>query len=70
MAQYTTVEATRKLGVARDTIYRWIKAKHIPTGRITKMGKSKFRTWTDAELRVIQKWMKSNPHQNRGRKFK
>lgn len=70
MAQYTTVEAAKELGIGRDTLYRWMRAKLIPTGRITRMGNSKFRTWTDAELKLVRKWMKGNPHQSRGRKLK
>jgi excisionase family DNA binding protein len=34
-------ELTVHLGVARDTIYRWIEAKHMPAHRIGRLWKFK-----------------------------
>jgi excisionase family DNA binding protein len=70
VARYTTVQAAKKLGIGRDTIYRLMKAKQIPSGEVTRIGTYRLRTWTDADLAEIRKFMKENPHGNRGRKEK
>jgi excisionase family DNA binding protein len=68
--QYTTVQAAKILGIGRDTLYRWMKAKKIPTGRITRVGEYEFRTWTDEELDRVRAYMRRHPRVGRGRKRK
>jgi excisionase family DNA binding protein len=68
MAEYTTTQAAKKLGIGRDTMYRWIQAKLIRPGRVTRFGNYQIRAWADEDLAKIREWMKKNPHENRGRK--
>jgi excisionase family DNA binding protein len=68
---YTTVQAARELGVGRDTLYRWMKAKKIRGSRIIRVGTGttfKFRLWTHRDLVAIRRWMKQNPYRGRGKK--
>jgi len=73
MAEYTTVQAARKLGIGRDTIYRWMRSNKIKGARIVRVGGQagiKVRLWTDADLAAIRTWMKESKHGNLGRKRK
>lgn len=67
---FTTVQAAQKLGVARDTVYRWMRANRVKGAQITKIGDLRVRLWTEDDLNRIRLWMKENPHPNRGRKRK
>jgi len=68
MKLYTTVRAAKILGVARDTIYRWIRDDKIRGAQITRAGKFQSPLWTDADLDRMRKWMRDHPHPNRGRR--
>ena len=68
---YTTVEAARELGISRNTIYQWMKAKKINGGRVIRFGISAgvtLRVWTEDDLAAIQQWMSENPYAGRGKK--
>jgi len=70
---YTTVQAAKELGVSRDTIYRWMRARKIKGGRAIRVGTSvavQLRLWTDRDLAAIRQWMKQNPYKGRGKKAK
>jgi excisionase family DNA binding protein len=71
MKTYTTVQAARELGIGRDTIYRWMRAKKIRGGRVIRVGTTvgvQLRVWTDRDLAAIRRWMKQNPYKGRGEK--
>lgn len=71
MKTYTTVQAARKLGIGRDTLYRWMKAKHIKGSKVLRVGAGatvQVRLWTERDLAAIRSWMKQNPYKGRGRK--
>jgi len=65
---YTTVQAAKKLGIARDTIYRWMRDKKITGAKLTREGKFQSPLWTDEDLKRIRRYMKENPRENRGKK--
>lgn len=67
---YTTVQAAKKLGIARDTIYRWMRDKKIRGPEITREGRFVSPLWADEDLKRIRKYMKENPRENRGKKRK
>ena len=71
MKTYTTVQAARNLGIGRDTLYRWMKAKKIKGSRVLRVGTGatfQVRLWTERDLRAIRRWMKQNPYKGRGKK--
>ena len=68
---YTTVQAARELGIGRDTLYRWMKAKKIKGSKVVRVGTDatfQFRLWTQRDLAAIRRWMKQNPYKGRGEK--
>lgn len=71
MKAYTTVQAARKLGVGRDTLYRWMKAKKIRGSKLLRVGAGatfQVRLWTERDLAAIRRWMKQNPYKGRGQR--
>jgi excisionase family DNA binding protein len=71
MKSYTTVQAAKELGIGRDTLYRWMKAKKIKGSRVFRLGTGaavQVRLWTEHDLAAIRRWMKGNPYKGRGRK--
>jgi excisionase family DNA binding protein len=69
--EYSTVQLAKKLGIARDTIYRWIRSKRIEGGRVHRFGTGvQVRIWTEKDLKAIGRWMKANPYKSRGIKIK
>ncbi len=68
---YTTVQAAKELGVGRDTIYRWMRAKKVKGGRVVRFGTGaavQLRVWTERDLAAIRRWMRENPYKGRGKK--
>lgn len=71
MKAYTTVQAARELGIGRDTLYRWMKAKKIKGSEVLRVGTGatfQVRLWTERDLAAIRRWMKQNPYKGRGQK--
>jgi excisionase family DNA binding protein len=71
MKTYTTVQAARQLGIGRDTLYRWMKAKKIRGSKLLRVGTGatfQIRLWTERDLAAIRRWMKQNPYKGRGQK--
>jgi excisionase family DNA binding protein len=67
---YTTVQAAKTLGVARDTLYRWMRDGKIRRPKITREGVFQSPLWTEQDLEWMRKIMKMNPHRNLGKKRK
>jgi excisionase family DNA binding protein len=65
---YTTVKLADRLGVARDTLYRWMRAKKIKAAKVVRIGTVTVRLWTEKDVASISKWMKENPRSDRGQK--
>ena len=65
MKTYTTVQLAKHLGIGRDTLYRWMKAKKIQAVRVTRLGNIRVRLWTDRDAAKIRKYMKQ--HYGRGK---
>jgi predicted site-specific integrase-resolvase len=64
--RFNTLELSRKLGINRDTIRRWILAGKIPAGTLEGEGNTKRRVWSAFEVAKIIEFMNANP--NRGRR--
>jgi len=53
MAEYSTREAAKKLGLTLLTIQRYIAAKKIPSPPVRTLGGGKFRVWTDKDIETV-----------------
>ena len=60
MKTYTTVQAAQKLGVSRNTIYRWIRGRKIKAAGFVRTNgvELRIRLWTEKDLRDIRKFMR------------
>jgi excisionase family DNA binding protein len=70
---YTTVQVAKLLGVGRDTIYRWMRANKIPSGKVIPVGVGasfQARQWTERDVERIRKYKQENYLKGRGRKPK
>ena len=54
MAEYSTREAAKKLGLTLLTIQRYIAAKKIPAPAVRILGGGKFRVWTDKDIETVR----------------
>jgi excisionase family DNA binding protein len=54
MAEYSTREAAKKLGLTLLTIQRYIAAKKIPSPPVRILGGGKFRVWTDKDIEHVR----------------
>jgi DNA-binding transcriptional MerR regulator len=74
MRTYTTGKLAKKLGISRDTLHRWMRAKKIKPGRLTRIsaggGVFAVRLWTTEDVRAIRSYMAKNYCKGRGRKPK
>jgi excisionase family DNA binding protein len=74
MRTYTTAQLAKKLGIGRDTLYRWMRAKKIKPGRLQRIrtggGEFAVRSWTTEDVRAIRTYMTKNYRKGRGRKPK
>jgi hypothetical protein len=75
MKTYSTVQLAKHLGIGRDSLYRWMRAKKITPGRMVRVplgGGVMFqsRQWTEKDAASIKKFMKENYRKGRGRKPK
>lgn len=70
--QYSTVELARALGVGRDSLYRWMRAGAIPSGRVVTLpiANTRVRVWTDADVRKIRRFLRESYVAGRGRRKK
>ena len=70
MKTYTTVQTAQKLGISRNTIYRWIRGRKIKAARFVSTNGVEFRIrlWTEKDLRDIRKFMRRSYVPRAGRK--
>ena len=54
MAQYSTNQAAKKLGIAVTSLDRYIAAKKVPAPMPTKIGKWNVRAWTDEDIERVR----------------
>jgi len=68
MKTYTTVQLAERLGVGRDTIYRWMRAGKIKAAPVSRLGPFRVRLWTDRDVARIRKFMEEGYFDGRGRR--
>jgi len=65
---YTTVQIAQRLGIGRDSLYRWMRRRKIKPAPVTRIGRFRVRLWTDQDVARIKKYMKENYFEGRGKK--
>jgi len=55
MADYSSAQAARELGITPAALSKYIKAKKIPAPRTIQVGKLKLQAWTAAEIECVRK---------------
>jgi predicted site-specific integrase-resolvase len=68
MKTYTTVQLAERLGVGRDTIYRWMRAGKIKTAPVSQLGPFRVRLWTERDVARIRAFMQEGYFAGRGRR--
>ncbi len=68
MKTYTTVQLAERLGIGRDTIYRWMRAGKIKTARVSRIGPFRVRLWTERDVARIRAFMEKGYFEGRGRR--
>ena len=56
------------VGIGRATLERWLREGRIPTPEKIRIGKRKFRLWTDQDLAAIRKYKVSSYNKKPRRK--
>ena len=54
MADYSTREAAKELGISMTTINRYVASKKIPLPPLTRVGGVKVRLWSDKDLTKVR----------------
>jgi excisionase family DNA binding protein len=66
--EYATSEVAKMVGVDKRTLYRWLYDQRLPEPRQIKVGRVKFRIWTDIDvqraLELRQEMRRGRPLQN------
>jgi excisionase family DNA binding protein len=60
MRNYSISEAARELGVRRTTLYKWIRAKQVPTPEAQFVSGIRFRFWTEAQMAKVREYKASS----------
>jgi excisionase family DNA binding protein len=51
---YSISEAARELGVDRNTLYKWIREKHIPAPKAVFVSGIRLRVWTENQFAKLR----------------
>jgi predicted site-specific integrase-resolvase len=68
MAQYSTHQVARAVGVNKSTLLRWLYAGKLAEPTIVETPTSVIRIWSDADLKRAQRYKEQNYRKGRGRK--
>jgi predicted site-specific integrase-resolvase len=70
MANLSTQDVARKVGINRVTLERWLSSGKVEAPKIVRFGKNEFRNWTAADVERVRKYKQENYRKGRGRKAK
>jgi excisionase family DNA binding protein len=59
MRLYSISEAARNLGVDRNTLYKWIREKEIPTPKVQFVSGIRLRVWTETQMAELRAYKTS-----------
>lgn len=68
MANLSTQDVARQVGINRVTLERWLSSGKVPAPKTLRFGKSEFRDWTDAAVERVRKYKAAHYRKGRGRK--
>jgi len=68
MANLSTEQVARKVGIARATLERWLASGRLQAPKTIQFGKSAFRNWTAYDVERVRKYKVENYRKGRGRK--
>ena len=68
MANYSTVQVARKIGLDKKTLLRWLYAGKLAEPKSIKTPTVMIRVWTETDLRRAALYKKQNYRKGRGRK--
>jgi predicted site-specific integrase-resolvase len=68
MANLSTQDVARKLGINRVTLERWLSGGKVKAPKTVRFGKSEFRNWTAEDVARVRKFKQENYRKGRGRK--
>ena len=70
MANLSTQDVARKVGINRVTLERWLSGGKVEPPKKVRFGKNEFRNWTVADVERVRKYKQQNYRKGRGRKPK
>jgi excisionase family DNA binding protein len=70
MANLSTEQVARQLGIGRATLERWLATGALPAPKMVQFGKNLFRDWTPKDVERVRKYKQENYRKGRGRKPK
>jgi len=70
MANLSTQDVARKIGINRVTLERWLSSGKVKAPKTVRFGKSEFRNWTAEDVERVRKYKQKNYRKGRGRKPK
>ena len=68
MANLSTQDVARKIGINRVTLERWLSGGKVKAPKTIRFGKNEFRNWTADDVERIRKYKQGNYRKGRGRK--
>jgi excisionase family DNA binding protein len=70
MANLSTLDVARQIGISRATLERWIANGKVPAPKMIRFGRDEFRNWTTKAVESVRKYKQENYRKGRGRKAK
>lgn len=70
MANLSTRNVVKKVGISRATLERWLASGKLKGPKTVRFGKSEFRNWTARDVEMVKKFKWDNYRKGRGRKSK
>jgi len=70
MANLSTQDVARQIGINRVTLERWLSSGKVRAPKTVQFGKSEFRNWTAEDVARVRRYKVENYRKGRGRKPK
>ena len=64
----STEEVAQLVGISRVTLERWLASGKIPLPKTLRIGKSKFRHWSNQDIKRLKQYKARFYRKGRGRK--
>jgi DNA-binding transcriptional MerR regulator len=67
MANLSTQDVARKVGVHRVTLERWLSNGNVKAPKTIRFGKNEFRDWTAKDIERVRLYKQEHYRKGRGR---